>query len=667
MYRLLNSLLLFLIFIFSTSPLRAQSLCREGDLASNRSCLIKDKEAFYIYNSPYNGRNDGPNTTVFTTMTPDIIPEKGFYNEATAIWPLTSSLAPNIKKGVELFGVVGELDDSVTYQACNNNNTDTEPLWEKSNPACLVPPGAYFYITPYGGRSKQCTFDSVNKSLINNGPCWLSSPLATGKIVRTTEGYNNCPFGKVGALCTHKNIYSEGYYYNAEYGGRGKLCCNGESGPCTITSACYISASQVPAEISETTPCKENGTLINMPIGAGTISYYATNDNDAKNTTSCVTRTDPVNNKTARYVYTQPYGGRVSCADDDGGYCWFNSAKKSTVFNGLAIEVISGKNYLSNIAVGTSVFGIPGNYSAQRISYGTGAHKNKSASLTTSNQITYEQEIALTTPLPVAKPQYHGIPKIALDSDGFGKASQVAAVNRSTWSTKTCGLTVTDEISARIANCATVMGSEATWNGSARGNAGQTTWYLVARYATGGYTYEVWQDSKTKLLWSSLVHKASNWCHASGANNSDNHANSHLKSADKNQICENEVYQKKNKIGGASDDRPYSLCFEDSAIFNPAPSGSNLYLGHARGKAGMGVPSEGSTELRVQWRLPTMYDYLLANHHGLRFVLPDVGQEEWSATVSASDSSKAWIFDSTTGALQRRVRTASMGVRCVGR
>ena len=117
---------------------------------------------------------------------------------------------------------------------------------------------------------------------------------------------------------------------------------------------------------------------------------------------------------------------------------------------------------------------------------------------------------------------YRAVPDINTDDDGE-TGDSVTYVNRSTWGSTTCG-TTQSTIAARIADCATVFGANATWDGSVDGNAGQGVWKLVTRTGpvTSSMGQEVWQDERTGVLWSSLVSKAINWCMASGNNDITN-------------------------------------------------------------------------------------------------------------------------------------------------
>ena len=116
-----------------------------------------------------------------------------------------------------------------------------------------------------------------------------------------------------------------------------------------------------------------------------------------------------------------------------------------------------------------------------------------------TTQITQSQEVTTyaATTLPT---NYREVPNIAIDDDGYQGTSATYAPRPGT----NCGTSGT--IAARITNCNT------SWNGATNGIGGEATWNLVARVFANK---EVWQDTRTGLLWSSKVGTA-NWCRAAG-------------------------------------------------------------------------------------------------------------------------------------------------------
>lgn len=214
-------------------------------------------------------------------------------------------------------------------------------------------------------------------------------------------------------------------------------------------------------------------------------------------------------------------------------------------------------------------------------------------------------------------------------------------------------------VGARIADCATQNPSTSFWDGSVKGNTGQGLWRLVTVKAISdgdcaSGCSEVWRDERTGLLWSDEIVDNSadavdtyNWCRASGNSNA-----AHAPSQENDATCANATNQNQTT--------PTSLCAEDDiapSVFATLDVRQLLSLGELR---------LGTTP-KVRWWLPSRADYLRAERHGLRFVLPNIGNEFWTATVSSAASGNAWTFDGGAGGkLSTAARTANKKVRCVG-
>ena len=107
-----------------------------------------------------------------------------------------------------------------------------------------------------------------------------------------------------------------------------------------------------------------------------------------------------------------------------------------------------------------------------------------------------------------------------------------------------------------------------------------------------------------------------------------------------------------------------SACFENTGFSTVDAQIDNL------GKTGLAL-APTATSPAVAWRLPTIYDYEIAEVHGIRFVMPDMGSsatgQEWMATTYSTDKNKAWTFASNTGLHAVKNRDLTALVRCVGR
>jgi hypothetical protein len=215
-------------------------------------------------------------------------------------------------------------------------------------------------------------------------------------------------------------------------------------------------------------------------------------------------------------------------------------------------------------------------------------------------------------------------------------------------------------VASRIVDCSVQNPTTSFWDGSVKGNTGQGLWRLVTVKAiadgdcASGCT-EVWRDERTGLLWSDVIVDNSadavdtyNWCKASGNSNAADAPSQEIDAT----VCASAANQNQTT--------PTSVCAEDDvapSVFALLDARQLLSLGDLR----------LNTTPKVRWWLPSRADYLRAERHGLRFVLPNFNNEFWTATVSSAASGNAWTFDGGAGGkLSTAARTASKKVRCVG-
>lgn len=258
----------------------------------------------------------------------------------------------------------------------------------------------------------------------------------------------------------------------------------------------------------------------------------------------------------------------------------------------------------------------------------------------TSTQLSLAEELALgTTALPTGYRQVPRIGNTALlipgDDDGFF-GNSVTFASRPT---VVCGTTQAT-VQARIDHCAAQNGALASWNGAVNGNGGQGLWKLVTYNAT----HEVWRDERTLLVWSDNL-GATNWCRASGSSGGGPFAE-----ADVANVCDNVTYQ--NQV------TPESRCAEAAGLNTPAIYDSM--------KGGMRFTATG-TSPSISWRLPTSADYHVAEANGIRFPLPNINTDFWTATIWSFSRADAFYFAGEYHTIVGTSRTNSASVRCVGR
>lgn len=350
------------------------------------------------------------------------------------------------------------------------------------------------------------------------------------------------------------------------------------------------------------------------------------------------------------------------------GACYTTDAYKSFDYVGLTA---------GNIKSGVTIGGIAGTYSAAfNTLIGSGAHRNQ-----TATQMTYAQELGLgasviwrTITSGNTGYGYREVPLIAKDDDGYtASTNAVVKLTRpsagqwggtTTDTRKVCGKSATS-VADKITNCETHNGNATPWNGAVNGISGEGSWTLVTVYSAAagdvdGTTcgtaantcYEVWRDDRTGLLWSDKLEDSAgaattyNWCHASGNSNATG-VNASYREADPSGYCNSGTYQNQTN--------PISLCFEDtgfttSTALDPMKGNMHKHSGSAT----------------VKWRLPTRHDFEIAEHNGIRHVLPNMASYFWSASVVSFSRNSAWRFYGGYGNVYNVTRFNTSGVRCVG-
>lgn len=343
-----------------------------------------------------------------------------------------------------------------------------------------------------------------------------------------------------------------------------------------------------------------------------------------------------------------------SCVDNT------NNASACTSAAGRYVYSTDPNLVAANIKNGVSIFGITGSFSdsfSDKMNSSLFRDIGMSVATLTSENSTSAAYSAFSS-------GQRAIPDFTKDSDGPSPGSWVG-VSRPSWGTRTCG--TTGNLSARISSCATEFGSQATWDGQTSSGQAQGSWKLVTRLgatATDGssgivYGKEVWLDSRTGLVWSSIVSGTPiRWCAAAGKTETSSISGGQT---DPLSSTSNAAYRC-STLNSANE----SYCYEDA-------SGGGLTLkGATDSKGGLSLSSSG---LRVAWRLPTHQDYQLANINGIRAVMPDMGDLnyglndwEWSATLSEY-SHNVYQFSSSDGTtrLSQRFSVNGAVVRCVGR
>lgn len=72
-------------------------------------------------------------------------------------------------------------------------------------------------------------------------------------------------------------------------------------------------------------------------------------------------------------------------------------------------------------------------------------------------------------------------------------------------------------------------------------------------------------------------------------------------------------------------------------------------------------------DLDLKWSVPTKKEWLMAEIHDVREVLPNIKNRYWSSSPYPTYSDIAYFFYGVYGSTGPGVRTNTLSVRCVGR
>lgn len=309
--------------------------------------------------------------------------------------------------------------------------------------------------------------------------------------------------------------------------------------------------------------------------------------------------------------------------------------------NATAADVLAGTYFWDSTGasvLGTMVGGGGGS------SFGDLIGSNMFRNVATA-QITLSVEKSTTAGYPAG---YREIPDVYKDDDGYWDSNQgcgatgglgdtCTTVIKSTRPATPCGTGLgLDTVDKKIADCLTLNAATSSWSASTNGISGEGNWKLVT--LLGGK--EVWRDERTGFLWGDTI-TADTWCHASGNGQTD----------------------------GYCDGNTASSCAESVGL-TPAIAGETWVAGgYDNTKGGMGaIPATGANPSpSVRWRLPTKYDWMQAEIDGVRFVVPNVNDTFWSATVFSNYRDVAWYFSGYVGDFYSDYRSSNVSVRCLGR
>ncbi|NDD90810.1 hypothetical protein EBZ37_01815 [bacterium] len=572
--------------------------------------------------------------------------------------------------------------------------------------SALTVANPYVYPRQNGGRSSACQISynsGDNFASIDSTPCLFdltkksTESASVSSITRFLDGRGTsfflrrqgdlCPQSDdrtvqnndlllPGSSCTIPAGTENGYLSGSQYGGRANLCKadGSKNWDCWFGSGVYSkeAAKECESDSDDYTMVDWNHTALRDTDGSGVLRPWIRPLARAPLVSCKITHqtTDPskASPKGAMFFSSTPLGGRYkSCRDNssDRG-CWMFKAGSTITYypnpdtrtGGQPIKRLSKAEIVKPefIKKGIKIFGVVGTSAGVASDFGSGVYRKIDA--TASTRLTYSTETA--TPSPYAK--HLPVPPVG----GLEKsASSRKPVRTNNFQSVSCNdaLDCVSKLGGLLGGTNLIATSDGVlWDGEALGVAGEGKWQLEQRKLVSGRWHEVWTDLSTGLLWSTLVgpgdgvQRKFNWCEASGAHSSYNAAVDPRTKSQEDSIC------------GARDNL-------NQDNFNHAdPSNQNLSVksacysgsGFTTSFRGSGVGSIGLGA--YYWRLPTIFDYMLAAHNGLSMVFPDMTGLEWTSTVYSKDSNQSYVFDAQDRTRKKRHQYVNtIDARCVGR
>lgn len=222
-----------------------------------------------------------------------------------------------------------------------------------------------------------------------------------------------------------------------------------------------------------------------------------------------------------------------------------------------------------------------------------------------------------------------------------------------------CGTGVNASINDRIEDCVDKNGARAFYNGLQYGQDGEGDWKLVTRLSSGE---EVWQDQRTKLLWSDKAASDYNWYQASGYSKvtATSQAETYYDSAPNSGT---NCYDNMGISAPCQPAQPISVCAEVNGgeLIDQSGTQTNYQANPENAFKGNLVASNG-----VIWKLPSRNDFLQAEVNGMRKVLPNMDYDFWSSSSTSFDRANAWFFSGNELGVYYYSRALGFSVRCVG-
>lgn len=241
-------------------------------------------------------------------------------------------------------------------------------------------------------------------------------------------------------------------------------------------------------------------------------------------------------------------------------------------------------------------------------------------------------------------------------ADGIGKKHYLERITGRP--DQECGTNAIVGINAsigdRVEDCSDKNGAKAFYIGAQYGQDGEGDWKLVTRLSTGE---EVWQDQRTKLIWSDQAVSSYNWYQAAGYSKATvtSQAETSFDSAPNSGTdCSGLPCQPIQPISVCAEVSGGELIDESGIQTNYQANPENAFKGNLQ-------VAEG-----VIWKLPSRNDFLQAEINGIRKVLRNMQYNLCSSSSVSHRRYNIWMFSGFGGDVYASGRANLCSIRCVG-
>lgn len=598
----------------------------DDDVATSVKCKVSSsgKIVTSTMGSSVTSWNNPTSSNTITAAIPT-----GYYASQMCYLQDTNLIPSNIKNGTSIFGVTGSLQEA--YGACNDNALNASQ--------CSTAASRYVYTSQYGGRNTNCSLGA------NATACWTN---ATNQYVSGTLGGNI-----TGANSSLSATITAGYYdgtTTATMSDTNLVASNIKSGTSVFgVTGSYVGNFQTAMASSA---LRDAGVQVINNLTGQTTSNQITLDNEQNTYAGANLPT------TGGYNYRDIPDMTKDDEGYDGTTCKYAARPASdcgTTQTTIAARIAdcaiqnpstSKWNGATQCSAGQGIWKLVTRNGANKEVW----QDQRTGQIWSSTVTSAMNWCQVSGNTQMASLTYTNAYNNTAGTSIVGNGTIGSLSGGTTSAAETITITFTSSTAFTVsgANC----GGGAISSGGLTASAGSTVTWSRANYCsftlTQGSTNFAVND---KFVLQSV--NADSYSCAPGA------------------------------TSGLQPASPISYCAEAASVNAPAGEnwGAVVYMA---AKGGMGKIATAQSP-SVRWRLPSIYDYNIANANGIRFVMPDMGitgtnrpssdgsigsiggNIEWSSSLVSYDRSSAWYFDTYFGYVNSNYRNYSVSARCVGR